>query len=231
MKIIGNTVGTTTPKPNLRQTDPKKGDFVKGKDAIPTKVSQLQNDSGFLNESKLSGAINTALAQAKASGEFNGEAGSTPVKGVDYFTEADKNELVEDVMERIPTTDLTEAVIPTFDLAEMGLPPIPVGYEALIQNVDVSAIKTALTEGVARIITTMSWGEYTFSFSSVVSGTYYPDLGAVCVNTQYVGYDSSREDPVVVFLGVVVVGENYILAAARESLTVSRIPNAEEASF
>ena len=39
MKIIGNTVGTTLPKPDLMQTDPKKGDYVKGKDefrAIPT---------------------------------------------------------------------------------------------------------------------------------------------------------------------------------------------------
>ena len=39
MKIFGNTVGTTLPKPNLMQTDPKKGDYVKGKDEfreIPT---------------------------------------------------------------------------------------------------------------------------------------------------------------------------------------------------
>lgn len=31
MKIIGNTVGTSLPKPNLMQTDPRKGDYVKGK--------------------------------------------------------------------------------------------------------------------------------------------------------------------------------------------------------
>ena len=30
MKIYGITVGTTLPKPNLDQTDPKKGDFIKG---------------------------------------------------------------------------------------------------------------------------------------------------------------------------------------------------------
>ena len=28
MKIRGNTVGTTTPKPNINQTDPKKGDYL-----------------------------------------------------------------------------------------------------------------------------------------------------------------------------------------------------------
>ena len=32
MKIIGNTAGTTIPKPNLMQNDPTKGDYVKGKD-------------------------------------------------------------------------------------------------------------------------------------------------------------------------------------------------------
>lgn len=31
MKIIGSTVGMGLPKPNLMQTDPKKGDYVKGK--------------------------------------------------------------------------------------------------------------------------------------------------------------------------------------------------------
>lgn len=32
MKIVGNTVGTTLPKPNLMQDDPSKGDYVKGRD-------------------------------------------------------------------------------------------------------------------------------------------------------------------------------------------------------
>ena len=94
-KIIGVTVGSPLPKPNLKQTDPKKGDFVYGLDIIPTKVSQLENDAGYLTEhqdisgkldaDKLPEAINTALAQAKESGEFDGKDGYTPVKGVDYF--------------------------------------------------------------------------------------------------------------------------------------------------
>ena len=100
-KIIGVTVGSPLPKPNLKQTDPRKGDYVKGKDIIPSKVSDLENDSGFLTEhqdisgkldaAKLPEAINTALAQAKNSGEFNGADGEdgkdgyTPQKGIDYF--------------------------------------------------------------------------------------------------------------------------------------------------
>lgn len=51
-KIIGVTVGMGLPKPDLRQTDPKKGDYVKGKEAIEA-------------------AVNDALEQAKANGEFN----------------------------------------------------------------------------------------------------------------------------------------------------------------
>ena len=199
-KIIGVTVGSPLPKPNLMQTDPAKGDYVKGKDEflaqidvgedvdltgyatekwveegfqpkgeyltdvpegyaktediptkpedigaqpagdylteiptgyateefvknkiaeaelggkevdlsgyaqkseIPSKVSQLENDSGYLTEHQdisgkldataLPAAVNDALAQAKASGEFKGETGEpgkdgyTPQKGVDYF--------------------------------------------------------------------------------------------------------------------------------------------------
>ena len=60
MKIVGNTVGTTLPKPNLKQTNPNKGDYVKGIDIIPE-------------------AVNNALAQAKASGEFDGEKGESGV--------------------------------------------------------------------------------------------------------------------------------------------------------
>ena len=31
MKIIGNVIGTTLPKPNFKQTDPTKGDYIKNK--------------------------------------------------------------------------------------------------------------------------------------------------------------------------------------------------------
>lgn len=61
-KIIGITVGTTMPKSNLMQTDPTKGDYVKGKDeflenAIPTNVSAFVNDANY--------ATNDALATKK----------------------------------------------------------------------------------------------------------------------------------------------------------------------
>jgi hypothetical protein len=62
------------------------------KSELPTKVSQLENDKGYLTEhqdisgkldaSALPTAINTALAQAKASGEFDGKDGSNGKDGV-----------------------------------------------------------------------------------------------------------------------------------------------------
>ena len=84
MKIIGNTVGTPLPKPNLMQTDPSKGDYVKGKEEfaeqlggggsggnvdlsgyaktedIPTKLSEMENDSGYQTADQV-----TAIVQAQ----------------------------------------------------------------------------------------------------------------------------------------------------------------------
>ena len=58
---------------------------------VPTKTSELENDSGFLTEhqdisgkldkEKLPKAIDDALAQAKESGEFNGKDGAPGEKG------------------------------------------------------------------------------------------------------------------------------------------------------
>lgn len=55
---------------------------------VPTKISELENDSGFIKQSELDTAVNTALAAAKASGEFDGEDGKDYV-----LTEADKAEI------------------------------------------------------------------------------------------------------------------------------------------
>lgn len=57
-----------------------------------------------LDTTELESAIRTALSEAKSSGEFdgtNGESGHTPEIGVDYFTEADKAQIVADVIEEL----------------------------------------------------------------------------------------------------------------------------------
>lgn len=76
-----------------------------------TNIGKLQatvNDK--LDSSKLPEAVNDALAQAKASGEFDGKDGQdgkdgadgkTPLKGTDYWTESDKAEIKSYVDEAI----------------------------------------------------------------------------------------------------------------------------------
>ncbi len=60
-------------------------------------------DSGKLNASELTAAINTALAQAKASGEFKGEKGDKGDKGDAYtLTTTDKNTIVSAVIASLP---------------------------------------------------------------------------------------------------------------------------------
>lgn len=54
---------------------------------VPTKVSTLENDSGYLDASALSGAVDAALVQAKESGEFDGEPGPPGTSGVHYGSE------------------------------------------------------------------------------------------------------------------------------------------------
>lgn len=66
---------------------------------VPTKVSAFENDRGYLTEhqdisgkldaNKLPEAVNTALAQAKASGEFDGQDGQDGQPGADGSDGAD----------------------------------------------------------------------------------------------------------------------------------------------
>ena len=60
-------------------------------------IERLSDDK--LDASELPNAINEALEQAKESGEFDGY---TPKKGVDYYTPADKAEMVSAVIAALP---------------------------------------------------------------------------------------------------------------------------------
>ena len=45
-KIIGVTVGTTLPKPNFKQNDPTKGDYIRNKpdfEGLKNKVSEVES--------------------------------------------------------------------------------------------------------------------------------------------------------------------------------------------
>ena len=89
-----------------------------------------QPKGDYLESTALPTAINTALAQAKASGEFDGKDGAdgakgdkgdpgekgdtgaagkdgangkTPVRGTDYWTDTDKTDMLNDVLAALPT--------------------------------------------------------------------------------------------------------------------------------
>ena len=95
---------------------------------IPTKTSQLTNDSGYLTEhqdishllprTELGAAVDVALAEAKASGAFDGEDGKdgkTPVAGVDYYTPKDKAEFSEYIATELAKRD---QIMPEFASSE-----------------------------------------------------------------------------------------------------------------
>ena len=73
---------------------------------VKTLIDALRRDK--LDATELTNAVNTALEQAKESGEFDGKPGApghTPVKGTDYFTAEDKTELVNAVLAALPAAE------------------------------------------------------------------------------------------------------------------------------
>lgn len=73
-------------------------------ESVNGKTGQVEltaDDVNAVSSDGLQSAINTALAQAKESGEFDGAAGYTPIKGTDYFTEEDKSEFLTNVTSKI----------------------------------------------------------------------------------------------------------------------------------
>ena len=59
MKIIGNTVGTTTPKPNFDQTDPTKGDYIRGDRSF---LNSVKTVNGIVPDSNGDVVIDTVTA-------------------------------------------------------------------------------------------------------------------------------------------------------------------------
>ena len=95
MKIVGNTVGTTMPKPNLMQTDPRKGDYVKGKEEFAEQLggggSGAPGKDGVSATHEWNGTVLTVTsASGTSSADLKGD------KGEDYtLTEADRQEIAE----------------------------------------------------------------------------------------------------------------------------------------
>jgi hypothetical protein len=65
----------------------------------PKKPTYTAQEVGAVSQQELTAAVEDALQEAKESGEFKGD---TPVKGTDYFTQADKAEMVAAVIAALP---------------------------------------------------------------------------------------------------------------------------------
>ena len=62
MKIIGVTVGTTTPKPNFNQTNPRKGDYIKNKPDFTGLQNEVSTISELVGGAPVSQQIDDAIA-------------------------------------------------------------------------------------------------------------------------------------------------------------------------
>lgn len=103
MKIYGNTVGTTLPRPNFDQTDPGKGDYILGDRSFTRGEDGTTFTPSVSAAGDLSWTNNGGLANPETV-NLMGADGHTPVKGTDYYTDTDKEEMVEAVLEAVPQT-------------------------------------------------------------------------------------------------------------------------------
>lgn len=60
-KIIGVTVGTQLPKPNFKQTDPTKGDYIKNKPDFDGLKSRVDTINSLVGDTAVSEQINEAI--------------------------------------------------------------------------------------------------------------------------------------------------------------------------
>ena len=132
MKIVGNTVGTTLPKPDWNQTEPEKGGFIKNKPSATDGATftpsvdaegnlSWTNNHDLPNPNPINIKGGTFTPSVDADGNLSwvndkdlpnpdpvnikgedGDPGYTPVKGTDYYTEEDKEEMVGQVLDSIP---------------------------------------------------------------------------------------------------------------------------------
>lgn len=124
------------------------------------------SDHDFLESSKLPEAVNVALTQAKESGAFDGK---TPVKGSDYWTAEDKQEIVDDVLGQIDIPDVS-VELPVFDLAALGMSAVtlPAGYASV--NTDTTELQSALSNGDVIFVIPVNMGGTTIPVHAIMQG-------------------------------------------------------------
>ena len=81
-KIIGITVGSQLPKPNLNQTDPTKGDYIKGSRSFINDVTNLKD---LVGDTSVAEQIGDALENSKADWEVNDETSAAYIKNRTHY--------------------------------------------------------------------------------------------------------------------------------------------------
>lgn len=115
-KAVENAVKDYMEKNPMTETDPTVPDWAKG----DTKPTYTAEEIGAVSVEGLDSAMNTALAQAKASGEFDGKDGYTPVKNVDYFDGKDGNDYVLTDSDRAEIAELAADMVDVPDVDLTG---------------------------------------------------------------------------------------------------------------
>lgn len=82
---------------------------LEGENVTEPTPTQMEQALGYLSQAKEAAVTAANIAEnlaAKAeNGEFNGEKGYSPIKGIDYFTRAERTEMVKEVLSALPTTE------------------------------------------------------------------------------------------------------------------------------
>lgn len=100
----------------------------------------------------------------------NGPDGKTPVKGVDYWTDTDKQEIVDDVLGQIDVPDVS-VEMPVFDLTQMGMSAVmlPSGNASIAT--DTTSVISALNAGAVRFKIPTVMGTYTVDMHGLSDGS------------------------------------------------------------
>ena len=90
-KIIGVTVGTTLPKPNFKQTDPTKGDYIRNKPDFDGLKSKVDTVSNLVGDTTVPEQISTAIENKSDVGHSHGDVyyTKTQIDNFELITTAD----------------------------------------------------------------------------------------------------------------------------------------------
>ena len=93
-----------------------------------------------------------------------GPAGYTPVKGTDYFTQEDKDEMLE-------------SLTPLFDFAQMGLPTLPLDGSTVSQACDTTDLRAAFEKGTVRVKIKIELLGSAMEFQAIIRAQWLPSAG------------------------------------------------------